>query len=249
MIPTIRSEFRKLFTIRSTYIVSILAMLIAGFFSFYVEGLRGADNMMQPAKLQNEILSSVSVLAIFGSIIATLLITHEYRYNTIMYTLTSSNSRTKVLWAKFVAVTGYVSLFTAVGLAFAVGCMYLGLAIKDITIIPQHVAWGDLIWRTLFYAWAYGIAGLVLGLLMRQVVGAIVAIFLFPSTIEPLLGLLLKENAKYLPFTSLNNVVGTGNGAITPNALSFGKSAAVFGVYLFVGWIVAWILLEKRDAN
>lgn len=249
MIPAIRSEFRKLFTIRSTYIVSILAMLIAGFFSFYVEGLRGADNMMQPAKLQNEILSSVGVLAIFGSIIATLLITHEYRYNTIMYTLTSSNSRTKVLWAKFVAVTGYVFLFTAIGLAFAVACMYIGLSIKHITLIPQHVAWGELIWRSIFYAWAYGTAGLVLGLLMRQVVGAIVAIFLFPSTIEPLLGLLLKENSKYLPFTALNRVVDTSNMHTGSGALSIGQSAAVFGAYLFVGWIVAWILFEKRDAN
>jgi len=249
MIPAIRSEFRKLFSIRSTYIVSILAMLIAAFFSFYVEGLRGADNMLQPTKLQNEILNSVGVLAIFGSIIATLLITHEYRYNTIMYTLTSSNSRSKVLWAKFVAVTGYVFIFTIIGLAVAVGSMYLGLALKDITIVSQHIAWGDLIWRTIFYAWAYGIAGLVLGLLMRQVVGAIVVIFLFPSTIEPLLGLLLKDNSKYLPFTSLNNVVTTGNISTSTHALSYGESAAVFGLYLLVAWIVAWILLEKRDAN
>ena len=248
MIPAIRSEFRKLFTIRSTYIISILAMLIAGFFSFYVEGLRGADNMLQPAKLQNEILNSVGVLAIFGAIVATLLITHEYRYNTIMYTLTSANSRTKVLWAKFVAVSGYVFLLTVLGLLFAVTCMYLGLAIKHISPIHQYVAWGDLIWRVLFYAWAYGIAGLVLGLLVRQVVGAIVVIFLMPSTIEPLLGLLLKGNAKYLPFTSLNHVVGTSD-VQAAHALSFGRNAVVFGVYLLIGWIVAWILFEKRDAN
>lgn len=249
MIPAIRSEFRKLFTIRSTYIVSILAMLLAGFFSFYVEGLRGADNMLQPTKLQNEILSSVGLLAIFGSIVATLLITHEYRYNTIMYTLTSSNSRTKVLWAKLVAVTGYTMLFTIIGIAFAVTCMYIGLQVKHITLIPQQIAWGDLIWRTLFYAWGYGVAGLILGLLMRQVVGAIVAIFLFPSTIEPLLGLLLKDNSKYLPFTAFNHVVDTSNMHAGPGALTVGQSAAVFGAYLFVGWIVAWILLEKRDAN
>ncbi len=249
MFPAIKSELRKLFTIRSTYIVSIVAMLLAAFFSFYIEGLRGADNMLQPAKLQNEILSCLSVLALFGSIVATLLITHEYRYSTIMYTLTSSNSRTKVLLAKVIALTGYVVLFTIIGVAVSVGSMYFGLAVKHITLVPQHVAWGDLIWRTMFFSWAYGIAGLILGLLMRQVVGAIVAIFMFPSTIEPLLGLLLKDNAKYLPFTALNHVVDTSNGPASSGALTAGKSAAVFGVYLLVGWVVAWILFLRRDAN
>lgn len=248
MLPAITSEFRKLFTIRSTYIISFLAMALAVFFSFYVEGLRGADNIMFTGKLQNEILSSVTLLAIFGAIVATLLITHEYRYNTIMYTLTSSNSRGKVLFAKIVAVLGYSLLYMVIGVAISVAAMYAGLAIKDLSPISQTVHWGDLLWRCLFYMLGYGLAGLVLGFLARQVVGAIVVIFLFPSTIEPLLGLLLKENAKYLPFTAFNRVVDTStptaNGALSP-----GKGALIFGAYLLVGWIVAWTLFYKRDAN
>jgi len=248
MLPAITSEFRKLFTIRSTYIVSGLAIALAAFFSFYVEGLRGADNIMFTGKLQNEIISCVSLLAIFGSIIATLLITHEYRYNTIMYTLTASNSRSKVVLAKIIAVFGYALLYMVIGTVIGVMAMYIGLAIKDLSPIAQTIHWGDLIWRSLFYMLGYGLAGLVLGFLTRQVVGAIVVIFLLPSTIEPLLGLLLKENAKYLPFTAFNRVVDTSTTSAS-GALSPGKGALVFGAYLLVGWIVAWALFYRRDAN
>jgi len=248
MLPAITSEFRKLFTIRSTYIVSILAIALSAFFSFYVEGMRGADNIMFTGKLQNEMLSSVSFLAIFGAIIATLLITHEYRYNTIMYTLTSSNSRSKVVLAKIVAVLGYSLLYMVIGTVISVIAMYVGLAIKDLSPISQTIHWGDLVWRSLFYMLGYALAGLVLGFLARQVVGAIVAIFLLPSTIEPLLGLLLKENAKYLPFTAFNRVADTST-VSAHGALSPGKGALIFSGYLLVGWIVAWVLFYRRDAN
>ena len=248
MLPAITAEFRKLFTVRSTYIVSVLAILLSGFFSFYIQGMRAEGSLMFTGKLQDEIISTVALLAIFGAIIATLLITHEYRYNTIMYTLTASNSRSKVIIAKITAVMGYVLLFALTGVIVSVAAMYLGLAVKDYSLISQTIHWGDLLWRCFYYMLAYGLAGLVLGFLARQVVGAIVIIFLFPSTIEPLLGLLLKENAKYLPFTALNRVVDNSP-AQSGDALTVGVAAAVFGGYLAVAWIVAWVLFYRRDAN
>jgi ABC-2 type transport system permease protein len=243
MLSTLKAEFRKLLTIRSTYIISILAILLSAFFSFYLSGFKvQANDALNPFHLQGEIIGTIGILPLFGALVAILLIAHEYRYNTIMYTLTSSNSRSKVLLAKFVTVTIYSVTFVAVGTVFSTLAMYLGLGIKDISLVDQTVYWKDIIWQGLFYAWGYGIAGLLLGFLFRHVVGSIATLFLFPSTVEPLLGLLLKENAKYLPFTSLNYLNN-------PGPLSPGKAAQVFGVYLLVGWIVAWILFKRRDAN
>ncbi len=247
MIPALKSEFRKLLSIRSTYLISLLSIALVAFFSFYIEGLRGADNALIGSKLQNEILSSAGLMPVFGSLVAILLVAHEYRYNTIMYTLTSINRRSKVLLAKILALTVYTIVFVAAGIAIGVAAMYIGLGIKDISLVTQYVDWADVAWRVAFYSLAYVLFGFILGVLLRNVVGAIVTLFILPSTAEPLLGLLLKENAKYLPLTSLERVISPG--PVAPGDLGHAAAAGVFALYLAIAGVVAWILFLKRDAN
>ncbi|HET8709544.1 MAG TPA: hypothetical protein VFL85_04685, partial [Candidatus Saccharimonadales bacterium] len=83
----------------------------------------------------------------------------------------------------------------------------------------------------------------LLAVLVRSQVGAIAALFLIPGVIEQLLMRLLKEKSIYLPFTALHSVIN-----FDPK-ISDIKSALVFGAYLVVGWIIAWIIFLKRDAN
>lgn len=245
MLNTIKAEFRKLYTIRSTYFVSALGIVLMGFVSFYVEGFRGEASLLQPDKIQNLMLSSANLLSLFAAIVAVLLIAHEYRYSTIMYTLTSSNSRTKVLIAKLIALLAHALCYTVIGVALSVLLMYIGMSFKDMSLYAtQTIAWGDVIWRSLFVVLSYASLGLLLGLLFRNVVGAFITLFMMPATVEPLLGLLLKDNVKYLPFHASDQVINATN-----NGLSHGTAALVFGGYLAVGYIVAWILLLKRDAN
>jgi hypothetical protein len=57
----------------------------------------------------------------------------------------------------------------------------------------------------------------------------------------------LKKKVVYLPFSALHEVIGQGqnyNKTISPV-----KGAVIFGCYLVVGWIVAWVLFLRRDAN
>jgi len=190
-------------------------------------------------------------VTVFGAIVAILLMTHEYRYNTIMYTLTSSNSRTKVLIAKFITVSVY-ALFLAVLIAVLAPSMaYLGIHLHGYKLVPQTLSYGNLAWRSLFYGWGYGMAGLLLAILTRNQVASIVALFVIPGVAEQLLGLLLKHSTVYLPFSSLNQVIRAGSDRIDPTSsnLSPGKAAGVYCIYLVIGWIVAWILFTKRDAN
>jgi len=41
MIPALKAEFRKLLTVRSTYVITGLALLAIGFVSLYAEGIKG----------------------------------------------------------------------------------------------------------------------------------------------------------------------------------------------------------------
>jgi ABC-type transport system involved in multi-copper enzyme maturation permease subunit len=249
MITALKAEFRKLLTVRSTYIITILVLLFIAFIAFYVEGWRLAPHdLLSPTQLSDDVFGALS-LSVFGAIIAILLMTHEYRYNTIMYTLTSSNSRARVLVSKVIVISVYALFLTAVIAVLSPVASYLGIHANGHSLAPQTLHVGNLIWRSLFYGWSYGMAGLLLATLIRVQVGAIAALFVIPGAIEPLLGELLKHNAVYLPFTAQGQVLGQGASFGGGAPLSPSKAAVVFTVYLVVGWVVAWILFLKRDAN
>jgi ABC-2 type transport system permease protein len=237
MLPAIRAEWRKLFTVRSTYILSLVAIVLTGLISFWPMGLKGnsANNELLMEAAFNSGIASMLI-----AIIAILLITHEYRYNTIMYTLTASNSRSKVLLAKVGVMTIFTVLFTVVAAFLAVGLTWLGVHIGPGSLVPQEFYYWDSAWRLMFGSVAYVWAGLLFGFLFRHVVGALVVFLIVPNTLEGLLTLVLKDNNQYLPFTALSNV---------QYGDSPGKAALIFTGYLVVGWAVAWFLFLKRDAN
>ncbi len=247
MIPLIKAEFRKLFSIRSTYIMIAIAMLMVGIVAFYFEGyhLHGAE-LRDPSQLEGDITGALTSLPlILGSLIAILLIAHEYRYNTVLYTLTSSNSRSKVLLAKIVTISIFALIFTAVlGLSSPL-LSYLGVHLHGNSLVGQNIHYVSLVWRGLFYGWGSLMAALVIGVIVRSQVGAIVTLFAIPIA-EGTLTQLLKSNATaYFPFSSSNEVL------VKPQfgTLPYAHAALVFMAYLVVAWIVAWLLFLRRDAN
>lgn len=254
MISLIKAEFRKLFTIRSTYITTAVALLIIIFVNFYVLGMRGGEMLKVPTHLSDNILNTISTTTIFVSLIALLLVAHEYRYNTIMYTLTRSNSRSKVLAAKIVAITVYTVGFVLVVSVLTPLLIYLGASVKHLTLGPQTLHYADLLWRVMFVGLGNAWVGLLLAVLIRNQVGALFALFLIPTTVETLLTLLLKQWAVYLPFSALHEVVNTAPHSAEGTPFVVGhlspiRGALVFTVYLVVGWGIGWFLFSRRDAN
>ncbi len=253
MKTALKAEFRKLFTVRSTYFISLIILLFVVFMSFYIEGFRQL-NGVGPHKFSTVLLGSVGFVSQLGTIICILLIAHEYRYNTISYTLTYSNSRLKTLLAKIAASISFLTVLAAVCGSLAIGLTYLGLRLKGAAIPDQDFNVLQLFGRSIFYCVAYGLTGLLLAALFRNIVASIILLFIGIDTIETLAGLLLKENAVYLPFRALQQIVITpSNQEQIPDfirgSMSIGKAMIVYSAYLLVGWIVATILFVRRDAN
>ncbi|HEU5004828.1 MAG TPA: ABC transporter permease [Candidatus Saccharimonadales bacterium] len=248
MKTALRSEFKKLLSVRSTYILTGISIALVILFAFYIQGFRlTAADYNKPDMLSTAVSGAVTSVAIFGALIAILLMTHEYRYNTIMYTLTNSSSRSKVLLAKVLAISTYALVVTAFLAVLSPVMTYLGVHAAGHTPAHQVLHYGDLAWRSLFYGWGYSMAALLIATLARNQVGAIASLFIVPGAIEQLLGLLLKSNAVYLPFTSLSQVFSEQT--IKGGSLSPGKGALVFSLYLVVGWLIGWSLFLRRDAN
>ncbi|MGH7156686.1 MAG: ABC transporter permease [Candidatus Saccharimonadales bacterium] len=247
MISALKAEFKKLLTVRSTYYISFIVLIFVIFIAFYVTGWRlNPSELRDPTQLAGDVTGALNV-TVFGAIVAILLMTHEYRYNTITYTLTSSNSRSKVLWAKFIVVSVYALIFAAVVALLSPIMTSLGVHAAGHTLAPQVLHYSNLAWRSLFYGWGYGMAGLLLAVLLRNQVASIVGLFVIHGVVEQLLSLLLKHNTVYLPFTSLEQVIGNSDPRI--GSISPARGALVFTVYVVVGWAVAWYLFLHRDAT
>jgi ABC-2 type transport system permease protein len=247
MFAALKSELRKLLTVRSTYVISGIAALLIAFFAFYASGYRAsAASLMDVHLLKSQVEQAILAVGLLGSIVGVLLVTHEYRYNTIMYTLTSSNSRTKSFVAKLVAVSIFSFVFTLAAAILSPLLTEAGIAVKGSHLIPQAIPLVTLFWKVLFVGWAYGMLSFVFAMVVRIQVGAISTMFLVPAMVEPLLGLLLKKNAIYLPYNALGSILQTN-----PSLAHISVMAAVgvVSAYVLGGWLIAWQLFLRRDAQ
>jgi ABC-2 type transport system permease protein len=249
MLPAIKSEFRRLFTVRSTYILIVISLLLTVLFTFWFEGYKGNTgspaSTVTPTAIHEILANGVGLGVVFTSIIAILFMAHEYRYNTIMYTLTINARRTKVLVAKLLTIVLFSIGYGLLASGVAVASYLLGLSLRDASLPSQELNLIADLGKIIFYCAGYALIGMLIATLTRSVVVAIGAILIVPTTVEPLLGILLKENTKYLPFTALDNTVGA---SMSSNILSSGDAMLVSTGYLLVTIAVTWLLFVKRDA-
>ena len=246
MIPAIKAEFRKLRTTRTTYVFVGLAVLFVMFYAGYIEGwrLQGKD-LLNPYLFNEDIIGAINSLPIiFATIVGILLMTHEYRYNTIMYSLTLAKNRSTVLAAKIIVLTLFALLFTAVIAVLSPLSSYVGIMLHGGNLVTQNVFYADLAWRSLFNGWGMVMLGLLLATFIRNQIGSIVALFVLP-TVEQILALILKHNSYYLPMTALGAVLESSPWP----GLTHAKAAIIFACYLAAGWVVAWVLFTRRSAN
>ena len=243
----LKSELRKLFTVRSTYYVLGLTLFLVLLIGFYIEGYRlDTKQLLDPLLLNNSITDAINALIALAGIVGILLVTHEYRYNTIVYTLTATRSRSRVFVAKILAMSIFAVLFCVLVGFLAPLVTYLGVhaAHHGSLLVPQTLHYSDALWRLFYYGWAYVMFAVMLAVIIRNQVAAIVSLFLIP-TIEQVLTLLLKDNSVYLPFSALGSLVS----APTRGSITHAHAAMVTLVYLVIGFTVAWALFQRRDAN
>jgi len=247
MIANLKAEFRKLLSVRSTYFIVGATLLIVMFFAGFISGFKANPGDLQSSTLLAE--QSTNAVVFVGLILAfagLLLVGHEYRYNTIMYTLTAANRRYKVLLAKLIAVSTFALVASLFVTFFSPLCTIIGVHLHGYTISPQTYDYWSIIWRCLFCGWGYALYAFILIAVLRNQVGAIVSFLLVPLIGENILGLLLKHNTKYLPFTAVQAVAAPDN---LGNHLTASHEALIVLTYIVVGLVLSMVLFVRRDAN
>lgn len=243
MLSTVKAEFRKLLTLRSSYGVAIVCLVLVFLFAFYGAGFHSQPgDLKNPHLLAQQASDAISFLGVIGALVAVLLVTNEYRYNLIVYTLTAARSRSRVVVAKLLAVTAYALVFAALFAVLSPLLAAAGLHVHGVRYVHQSIPYASLVWRILFGGWALFMYAFVIAQLIRNQVGALVTAFVFPGIVNQLLTLVFRGNSKYLPYFAVDNVLHGGS-------LSYGKAALVAVLYIVAAVLVSWWLFLKRDAN
>jgi ABC-2 type transport system permease protein len=179
---------------------------------------------------------------------AALAVTTEFNYGTIRTSFLAAPSRSGILFAKAL-VLGLTS--AAVGLIVAAASWGIANIIRPSADLSLSTVTD---WRQIFgLAPIFGLAGVIsvaVGILIRRTAGAVAAVVLWPSAVEPLVGILPGigvDIGNWLPFTAARRFLVLGDvvedGGPGP-WLSLGYFAAVTGVLLVVAVAVA----RRRDA-
>lgn len=251
---TVRSEWSKVRTLRSTPItLAVAALLVVGLsalISFAVaqnHAKAGADALLHPLHI---IQSGWELGLLAFMVLGVLVVSNEYSSGLISATLLSTPKRTRVLAAKVIVFTimafvvGEVMSFANFFLSHAIIANYPfpDPWITDNNVLRSVIGWGIL-------AALGGLIGLGAGALLRHTAGAIAScvgfIFILPGVLSALPSSWSNPIEEYWPTNAGGRVTELTQGAHTLTAWW-----GVGDLLLFVAVLItaAGVLLVKRDA-
>jgi ABC-type transport system involved in multi-copper enzyme maturation permease subunit len=178
MKASLKSEIKKILTTRATYGLSLFFLVLVVFVSFYVEGFRHTsiltDTTGPLAAAQEKVFVAgtltqiASIISIAGALIGLLLVANEYRYNTIVYTFSSSKSRSTVLVSKIIAVLGYVFCYSLLSTILALLLIHLGIAASGHSLPLQQIHNLNYITKSVVYSEGFALAGILFAVVIRN---------------------------------------------------------------------------------
>ncbi|MBA2739719.1 MAG: ABC transporter permease [Actinomycetota bacterium] len=267
MTAALRYEWRRLLTLRSTYwLIAVSVVIAATLSSLIAWGFSGLDIASEGAGF---VLAAIAtqgagagfaplLIAYVMSIFGILTFGHEYRHGMIRATLTAVPSRLAVFAAKAL-------LTAAVAGGTALLCTALGLVAARIFFADMAMAGDDLVQILLgvtLYTAMFALVGLALAAIFRNQVVAIVAVLLFPLIGEAIIRLVLiipdafndiQDAAGYLPFDAGAQMFTFLDLNQALQIFGFQPQGPVgggvtFGVFTAVLLLIAALLFVRRDA-
>jgi ABC-2 type transport system permease protein len=202
-------EWRRLRTVRSTWLITMLCLAASGGLGLAValDG-RDAPSLELAASVVNP--GQPAPTPILLGILGVLAWGHDYRYGTIRPLLAVQPSRGVFAAARLTVFTGFLAVVAvaAVGLGWLAGVLATGGELSGNLTQPP-------IPRMLLGSVLFGIGcgwlGLAMGALLRSLPAAVAVLFAIPAVVEPLGGMVLGKvhqgAEEWLPFHAIGQVV------------------------------------------
>ncbi|PZF84479.1 ABC transporter permease subunit [Jiangella anatolica] len=259
MSSALRFEWVRLRTLRSTYWLIGLGLLLTAAIAFGVAFATRNDtvNAEDAGIIITGGAELAPFLAIFLAIIGIFATGHEYRHGTIQPTLTAIPQRSRLLLAKviMVAVTAAVMAVISMAINIGLGSLYWGSG-PDLAEAPLN----EVIPGYVVFVVLYAVLGVALAQLFRGVPSALVILLVTPLIVETLIAGLsmwsaldfLQPALKFLPFSAGGRLIATtpyeADGGPEFDFFDRWASGGVFAAFVAIILAVAWYFFKKRDA-
>ena len=255
---TLRSEFTKIRSVRSTYWTLLVLLAVSIGIGAAITGGTAANwSHMAPSDRATFDPTQASVAGLFylGQLVIVVLgamtITAEYSTGMIRTSLTAMPRRVVVYTAKMVvfAVVALVVTFVAAFAAFFVGQSLLASTHDTATLSQPNVlraVVGSALYVTLCGLFAYA-AGAILRHTAAAITSVIGLLFVIPILAHLLPSNWYQDLARWLPDEAGTAITATVAGQ-NPHLFSPWSQFAVFAVYTAILLVVGGILFRRRDA-
>lgn len=237
----LRSEWIKLFSTRTTWVMLGIGLFCEGLFAGLIVGLVS----FQDLDGVREFITGTGLLMTLMLVLGVLIVTTEFRHGTASSTFLVSPRRWPVLVAKLEAA---VLVGLLAGLLFVVVNGGITLPIysgRGGTLPPTgeiaEIYAGVVVSFSLLCAFGLGI-----GAIVRNQVGAIIAAIAFFFVISGLPYLLPGTIGEYFPASALGSLHGHVEGEGTLNQVEGGVVLAVWSLGL---WTLGTLLVTQRDLS
>ncbi|MCX4906807.1 ABC transporter permease [Streptomyces sp. NBC_00878] len=245
----LRSEWHKLWTVRSTWIMLTAATAVTlvigiGMSASYEEDVSRAERF-DPVQF---LLFGTQFSQIFLAVVAVLFIAGEYGTGMVRSTMVAVPRRLPVLWSKagVVAAVTFTTTLATLTTTFTAGQLFLDGTDKELSLTAPGV-FGTLL------ASAAGLTfltliGLGLGALLRSVPGGITAfiggVTILPEVLRMFPYDAMDSAAKYFPGRAAEGLMTLQN---TPDYAATGPALLALTLWTAATLGVAALLLRRRD--
>lgn len=268
MSAALRYEWRRLWSIRSTYwLIGITFGLQLVATMLAAMGTSTVDDFFDAAETVSQIITlgaatglsplfTAYIIAMFG----VFCFGHEYRYGMIRATLTAVPDRRAVFAAK--------ALITALLAAvMSVGCSLIGMLSSLMFLDTRGALGSDTVWYVVLgsavYTMLFGLCGMAFAALVRNQTGALAMILLIPLVAENVIALILRlvsadggdavELTKGLPFDAGAQMYASAFSDQLNRFLGYDPLGALSGGLVFAGFTALLVaggfaLFLRRDA-
>ena len=246
--PLIVAEVRKLTTVWTTAILTLVGIALAGvggaFFVF--ESEFSGEFLGQDAQIA-AVIDQVGGVAIIAMVVGLLSVTTEFRHQTIGRTFQLVPSRTRVVVTKMLVGAVYGLVFFALGLLPLLGVLLVSGSELDMGELTRSALWQGPVGLALMTVF-----GVALGALLRSQVVAVALALVHFFIVESLFVQFLPEVGRWLPFQALNALFTSEEtsamaGEMAPLVLEPLTGLAVFLGYVALAAAAAVVLMRTRD--
>lgn len=270
MTDAIRYEWVRIRTIRSTYWLSVIALVFGvGLSTLVAMGTHFALRSDQPPSVSDLDGFGPALTTQFASFgvpyfVAYLLAMvsvfawgHEYRHGMVRATLTAVRSRRAVWAAKFLVVGAWVLAVALLTMLVSLLAGWLWLRGDGLDLV-HGATWGA-VGRTLVYTLLFTWLAAAFTALVRNQTAALVLLFLWPLAVENVVSVVFAlvpalrphaEVTRFLPFNAgariISQVPEAGSAFGSPLAVL--GAVVIFGVLTGAAIVASLLLFDKRDA-